>query len=824
MKRIFFIVLLIFPVLGLQAQMNTAHWYFGANAGVDFSSGSPVPVPGGALSTAEGSSSISDEFGELKFYTDGVTVYTQSHGVMPNGEGLYGKSSSSQSALIVPGPGPSQLFYIFTTDAVEMSPKYGLRYTVVDMALGTEGEVLPAQKNIPVPLGGLQGVSEKLAAVAKADCSGYWIITYYKNKFYTFSLTADGLDIDNPIVSEAAPFSDEDGIQGYIKVSPDGNKLAAAFKKDYTGSLILYDLNSNDGSISGGAVLSAPDTPGGRLYYGVEFSPDSNVLYATYSGLVRYDLTAASIPGSEVIMYTTGNGVSGALQTGLDGKIYYARLNSAYYLAVINDPNNFDAPGFNAFGLFLNGQSHAIGLPAFPQPFYNASLFINGSKDVQTFCAEDPINFTYCFNGGVLPDWTVKYDFGDGTISTDEAPVHTYAEAGTYTVTLEITIGLNIITVSTTVIILPLPVANEPTNMVVCDVLPNDGFSEFNLDLQKAAILGVQDPDEYTVTYHLTEEEAINNEGTQPFDLTNTASPQTIYVRVTNNTTGCFDTTSFDLIVHPLPVTGDPDNLLACEEQEGTGIAEFDLTEAIPQIIGDNTDMQVTFYKDFTDLNNNFPIVGATAYANVTPYSDTIIFKAYEAAAPDCISTGELGLEVSPLLIVSHAITDYLLCDVNAAGDGIEVFDLTLKNDEITTSIGAIITYYTSQSHAEEGEEDIDAPTAYESGNTTIWVRVANGFGCQNITSFELVVNPLPVVNTDMEPFYACEEEPGQGLFDLDQIDTVVTNGASGYTVAYFATLDAAQNPTDNNYLPTPYLSPNTTIYARVENVNTECV
>lgn len=827
MKKIYYIVVFIFSFLGMQAQMQTAHWYFGANAGVDFSSGSPVAVTDGALVTAEGSSGISDEFGNLLFYTDGRTVYTGSHTIMPNGEELYGSSSSSQSALIVPGPGISNVFYIFTTDAIEVSPKHGFNYTVVDMALGTEGEVVTAQKNIPVPLGGDQNVSEKVAAVAKSDCSGYWIITYNKNKFYVFSLTEDGLDIDNPVIIDSAPFSNEnsndDGIQGYIKVSPDGKKLAAAFKKDYTGSLVLYDFDSSNGNISNGGVLSAPDPMnGGRLYYSVEFSPDSKILYAAYSGLVRYDLTAASIPDSEIVFYSTGNGVSGTLQLGLDGKMYYSRLNNSNYLAVINDPNNFAAPGLNLFGVFLAGKLHAIGLPTFPQPFYNANLYVNGSQDVQTFCAEEPVNFSYCFSGGVLPDWTVKYDFGDGTTSNDENPVHSYTDAGTYTVTLEITIGLNVITVRNTVIIVPLPIANGPADLVMCDVLPNDGFSQFDLALRTAAILGGQDSGAYTVTYHLTEDAAIANEDIQPLSFNNTANPQTIYARVTNIATGCYDTTSFGLIVNPVPVITDPDDLLACEDEQGGGIGVFDLTQAIPQITGGDTALAVTFYKDLGDLGNNIPVVSPATYANTIPYSDTVYFKAVYPGAPNCSDTGELGLTVNPLYDLNDDITDLILCDYNDTGDGFEFFDLTVKYNEITNQPGLSLGYFYEQA----GEfVAIADPTAFRNtvaGGQIIFVSTSGQFTCSNTTNFTIKVSPLPAIENH-GPFYACEDEPGLGKFNLQDITAALINGQPNLSVSYYATEGQAQGGNDINMLPSPYPSANGTIYSRVSNTVTGC-
>lgn len=67
------------------AQKQSAHWFFGYNAGLDFNSGAPVEEPGGQLQTFEGSASISDNDGNLLFYTDGITVFDRNHNVMLNG-------------------------------------------------------------------------------------------------------------------------------------------------------------------------------------------------------------------------------------------------------------------------------------------------------------------------------------------------------------------------------------------------------------------------------------------------------------------------------------------------------------------------------------------------------------------------------------------------------------------------------------------------------------------------------------------------------------------------------------------------------------------
>src|SRR5260221_20969 len=89
-------------------------WYFGYNAGISFNSGNPVSIPGGKTYTAEGVASICDSSGNLLFYSDGITVWDVSHTAMPNGSGLLGGISSTQSAAILKKPGSTNLFYLFT--------------------------------------------------------------------------------------------------------------------------------------------------------------------------------------------------------------------------------------------------------------------------------------------------------------------------------------------------------------------------------------------------------------------------------------------------------------------------------------------------------------------------------------------------------------------------------------------------------------------------------------------------------------------------------------------------------------------------------------
>src|SRR5690606_27683009 len=90
MKYFAALILLLFTFNSF-AQKEANNWYFGLFAGIQFQNdGSVIAVDDGAMSTNEGCSSISDENGNLLFYTDGRTVWDRNHIIMPNGNYMAG--------------------------------------------------------------------------------------------------------------------------------------------------------------------------------------------------------------------------------------------------------------------------------------------------------------------------------------------------------------------------------------------------------------------------------------------------------------------------------------------------------------------------------------------------------------------------------------------------------------------------------------------------------------------------------------------------------------------------------------------------------------
>ena len=76
-----------------------------------------------------------------------MTVYNKNHTVMPNGTGLLGHASSTQSAIIVKKPQSNTIYYIFTVDGFSGAGG-GFHYSEVDLTLqGSLGDI-NANKNI----------------------------------------------------------------------------------------------------------------------------------------------------------------------------------------------------------------------------------------------------------------------------------------------------------------------------------------------------------------------------------------------------------------------------------------------------------------------------------------------------------------------------------------------------------------------------------------------------------------------------------------------------------------------------------------------------
>lgn len=106
----------------------------------------------------------------------------------------------------------------------------------------------------------------------------------------------------------------------------------------------------------------------------------------------------------------------------------------------------------------------------------------------------------------------------------------------------------------------PLPIALQPLDLEDCD--DNfDGFFTFDLSVQDTYILKGQDPKKFKLTYHTSKVDAAT--GAHVISTQYAATDlQTIYARVENTVTGCFNTTTFTTYVHPRPIVDIQDQVI----------------------------------------------------------------------------------------------------------------------------------------------------------------------------------------------------------------------------------------------------------------------
>lgn len=435
-QKPYLLLLALFCASYLFGQGEANNWYFGNYAGLSFNSDPPVALTNGALTTSEGCATISDAAGNLLFYSDGLNVWNRNHVIMSNGTGLLGNPSSAQSAIIIPKPGSTRNYYIIT---VPEAGAVGMRFSEIDMTLaGGLGAILPGNKNTLM----FAPSSEKVTAVKHANGIYYWVVgreNGSSKKYVSFLIDCNGVNT-TPVESVVGITNGENW--GYLVASPNATKLASASTS--TG-IEVTDFDNLTGVVSNAVALGALNYFGyNNGSYGVAFSPNSNLLYATNIhnwALAQWDLTAANIPATETLIgYTSGSSGTrpsyngGALQLASDGKIYVAEIGLSS-LGVINNPN---VPGagcnFVASQVGLAGRICVLGLPPFVTSFLISDSDITYTND----CVESSTSFS--ITGAAVLD-SVRWNFGDpvsgsNNESTALVPVHTYNTPGTYNVTL----------------------------------------------------------------------------------------------------------------------------------------------------------------------------------------------------------------------------------------------------------------------------------------------------------------------------------------------------------------------------------------------------
>ncbi len=329
----------------------------------------------------------------------------------------------------------------------------------------------------------------------------------------------------------------------------------------------------------------------------------------------------------------------------------------------------------------------------------------------------------------------------------------------------------------------------DPNNLVLCDDNnPGDLQEAFDLTVNEVYIFNGEA--DLSATYFTTYEDAdlnvnpISNRTTYQ----NTSTPQTIFVKVTNDNSGCYAIVDFDISVNPLPATNTIEDYRACEN--GTdGFYQFDLNTKTEEILNgqDPNIFSVSYHETQLDVDNLTNPLN-TDYTNTS--NPQPIYVAITNTITGCsVSSMSFNLEV---MEGAQANSDgeplvYELCDNIGENDGLGQFDLSTLLDEVLDGQDPADYTITYHDNSDDANDNINPlPLLYENtsinGNPAnpqiIYVRVTNNLSpdiCFEVAEVTLKVNRFPEFELD-EFYILCADTNGS---EVVEVPPTITTGLS---------------------------------------------
>ncbi|MBN4070074.1 T9SS type B sorting domain-containing protein [Olleya sp. AH-315-F22] len=331
------------------------------------------------------------------------------------------------------------------------------------------------------------------------------------------------------------------------------------------------------------------------------------------------------------------------------------------------------------------------------------------------------------------------------------------------------------------------PIAPSVINFEICDnnndAYDTNGIVTFDLSTKINEVLGTQLIADFEVKFYYTLTDAdAGITGTEIITpIQNTTNPQTIFARIENRlNTACFDTTTFNLVVNPLPIVTPLAELRQCDT-DADGFTLFNLTEANTLISTNSANESFTYYLFEAQAQTGLvadQILNFLNYPNPIALNSSVYVRIEDNNG--CYRTSRLDLIVGATQIPTTFNLMYEVCDNKLVdGDntnGITSFDFS----DATAQVEALfpmgqsltITYYTNEADAlAETNAIVDISNHRNDTSPTIqniYVRVDSddvnaclGLG-NHIT---LTVNPLPDLNV-IANYILCSDNT-EAVFDL---------------------------------------------------------
>ncbi|WP_299123979.1 choice-of-anchor L domain-containing protein [uncultured Winogradskyella sp.] len=437
----------------------------------------------------------------------------------------------------------------------------------------------------------------------------------------------------------------------------------------------------------------------------------------------------------------------------------------------------------------------------------------------QSICGSDLILDANINNNTAVYSWFLN----GSQIASENNPTLAVNQSGTYDVEIAITSpsGNCVMTDSIEIDIIPFQNADPIADVLICDRAPSDGIYEFDFPfLKNDEIFNNLPSNNYNISYHLSEEDAENNDNPIIGSYQNTESEETIFVRIESIDGSCLQIGRFNTIINAAPNTRIIDPIIVCEELYIPAFNSVDFDFYDFWVANFEFNRTVTFH--FTEEEAE---IGENAIPSPYPYPDQteVLYARVVDDFNGCHSVVPFTMEFneSPFIGVDRYIINKCTPIDENYDQAEEIFNLNDAVDEISDWLSEPrVNFFPS------AEDALSQTNAYlfvddpiftlTSPQLTIYMAVAEQGGyCTSIVPLELHKNVTNNVIGEDTVVKRCDDQSNDGIFDFD-LNNVTEELIGGYgdlTLTYYQTFEDQQNNTN-------VLDPNTIL--TVNNPTTE--
>jgi len=350
----------------------------------------------------------------------------------------------------------------------------------------------------------------------------------------------------------------------------------------------------------------------------------------------------------------------------------------------------------------------------------------------------------------------------------------------------------------------------DPIFLDACDP-DHDGFASFDLETALPFVLGYLSGLTASFYTSLTDAQNGMNPIPVPTDYTNiTIREQVIYVRIENDTSGCFSTRSFEIHSNLLLSETDLRNIEFCDD-DVDGMYTFSFDAISVKIENMLPNLTITYYETLADQNNNIPITTPT-YTFTGPSITLFI----DIESSTCLEQAEITITLIDVVQIPN-IPDQNICDTDS--DGFTALNLSSFDAVVTgNQSGFQVRYYETILDAENNVGTLPNNYINIANPQTLYVSLTeSSTECSDYSSFKITVVPTPAINTPT-PIVICDDDgDGFSTINLEDLIPSLTNTPNTINFSFFRTLNNANSGSNPITETTVFNAQTQTLYIRAE-------